>query len=92
MTMPSARRSLRPTIVHKDCPRDDRRRSHAVVLLDDGVHVIAGEDFESGALGRLGKRMRIPPHEQRAIDALRAPEVADRLRDGQNMGLGERAA
>lgn len=36
-------------IVDKDCPRHDRRRSHAVVLLDDGVHMIAGEDFERRA-------------------------------------------
>ncbi len=79
-------------IVDKDCPRHDRRRSHAVVLLDDGVHIIAGEDFERRALGGPGKRVRIPPHEQRAIGALQAPEVADGLGNGQNMGFGERPA
>ena len=78
-----------PAIVHKDCPRDDRRRSHAVVLLNDGVHVIAGENFERRALGGPGKRVRIASHEQRAIGALHAPEVADGLGDGQNMGFGE---
>ena len=62
------------------------------VLLDDDVHLIGGEDFERRALGGPGKRVRVPPHEQRAIDALHAPEVADGLGNGQNMGFGERAA
>ena len=36
--------------------------------------------------------MRVLPHVERAISALGAPVVADSLGDGQNMGLGERAA
>ena len=81
-----------PAIVDEDRVRDDRRRRHPVVLLDDGVHAVGGEDFERRALGGPGKRVRIPPHEQRAIGALQAPEVADGLGDGQNMGFVERAA
>ena len=81
-----------PAVVDKNCARDDRRRSDAVVLLDDGVHAIGGEDLESRALCRSGKPVRVLTHEQRAIDALHAPEVADGLGDGENMRFGERAA
>jgi hypothetical protein len=80
---------LSPAIVDEDCPRDDRRRGHAVILLDDGVHVIAGENFKRGMLGGPGKRVRIPSHKQRAIDTLHATKVADGLGDGQNMGFSE---
>jgi hypothetical protein len=55
------------------------------------VHVIAGENFERRVLGGPGERVRIPRHKQRAIGTLHAPEVADGLGDGQNMGFGERA-
>ena len=44
-----------PAVMDKNCVRDDRRRSYAVVLLDDDVHAISGEDFESRALGGPGK-------------------------------------
>ena len=39
-----------------------------------------------------GQRMRVLAHEQRPVDALFAPVVADRLRDRQDVRLGERAA
>jgi hypothetical protein len=55
------------------------------------VHVIAGENFQRRVLGGPGKRVRIPRHKQRAIDALHAPEVANGLGDSQNMSFGERA-
>ena len=55
------------------------------------MHMITSEDFKRRALGGPRQRMRIPPHEQRAIGALHAPEVADGLGDGQDMGFGEGA-
>ena len=37
------------------------------------------------------RRVRVLAHVQRAVDALRAPVVADRLGDRQDVRLGERA-
>ena len=77
-----------PAVVDEDRARDGRRRRHPVILLDDGLHMIGGEDFERGALGGLGNRVRILSHEQRAIDASHMTEVADGLGDGEDMGFG----
>jgi hypothetical protein len=43
-------------------------------------------------LGWPGKRVRIPSHKKRAVDALHAPKVTDGLADGENMGFRKRAA
>ena len=39
-----------------------------------------------------GQRVRVLAHEERAVDALAAPIFANRLRDRQDVRLGERAA
>jgi hypothetical protein len=78
-----------PAIVHKDSARDDRRRRHAIVMLDNDVHIIASEDFKRRALSGPGKRVRVPPYEQRAIGAMCAAKVTDGLRDSQNMSFRE---
>ena len=80
------------TVVNEDRPRDDRRGRHAIIALDDGVHVVGRQDFERRPLGRTGQRVRILAHVERTIGALAAPVVADGLGDGQDVRLGERAA
>ena len=42
--------SISPVIMDENRPRNDRRRGHCVILLDDCVHAVAGEDFERRAL------------------------------------------
>src|SRR5919108_1381862 len=80
---------LAAAVVYEDGPRDDWRRGHTVVALDDGQHAVGGQDLERRALGRPGQRVCVLPHVERSISALGAPVVADGLGDGQDMGLGE---
>ena len=80
---------LARAVVDEDGPRDDRRRRHAVVALNDGLDAIGRQDLQRGALGRTGQRVRVLAHVERAIRALAAPIVADRLGDGQDVRLGE---
>jgi hypothetical protein len=47
--------------------------------------------FQRRALGRPGKCVRVFAHVERAGDALGLAILADGLRDGQDVGLGERA-
>ena len=79
-------------VFDEDGAGDDRRGRHAIIALDDRVDVVRGEHFERRALGRAGQRVRVLAHVKRSINALAAPVVADGLRDGQNVRLGERAA
>ena len=82
---------LAATVVNENSPRDDRRRRHSVVALDDGLHVVGRQHLERGALGGPGDRVGVLTHVERAVGALAPPVVADGLGDGQDMGLGERA-
>ena len=52
---------------------------------------LAGEDFERGALCGAGQRMGVFADEERAVDAVSAPVIADGLSDGQDVRLGEGA-
>ncbi len=79
-------------VVDQDRVRDDRRRRDAVFPLDDGLHLIRGQDLERGALGRSGHRVGVLAHVQRPVDAAAAPVLADRLGGGQDVRLGEGAA
>ena len=91
MTMPSAKPLVAAAVVDQNRVRDDRRRRHAVVALDDGLDAVGREHFERGALGRTGQRVRVLAQAERAVDFLAAAVIADGLGDGQDMGLGERA-
>jgi hypothetical protein len=53
--------------------------------------LFADRNFESRPLGWIGNRVSIFPHVQRTIRTVGAPVIADGLRDGKNVGLGERA-
>jgi hypothetical protein len=79
-------------VVDQDRARDDRGRCESVVSLNDSLHCVGRQNFESGALGRSGNRMGVLAHVERAIGALGAPVVADGLSDGENVGFGERPA
>jgi hypothetical protein len=56
------------------------------------VHAVRGEHLERGALGRRRQRVSVLAEMERAVDALRAPVVADRLRDHADVRLRERPA
>ena len=79
-------------VVDEDRARDHWGRCESVVSLDDGLHPVRRQDFESRALGRPGNGMVSLAHIERAIGVLGAPVVADGLGDGKNMGFGERPA
>ena len=78
-------------VIDEDGPRDDWRRRHTVVTLDDGLHPVGGQDLERGTLRRAGEGVRVFPHVQRAIGTLAAAVVADGLGDGQDVGFRKRA-
>ena len=61
---------------------------NAVFIEGDAV---GGQDFEGGLLGRAGEGVRVLAHVNRAGDALSRTIFADRLRDGEDVGLGEGA-
>jgi hypothetical protein len=67
-------------------------RRHAVSALEDGLDTVGREHLQRRALGRRGQGVRVFAHVERAINAPDAPVVADGLSDGQDVGLGERAA
>ena len=70
--------------------RDDRRRRHAVVALEDRLDALGRQDLQRGSLGRTGQGVRVLAHEERAVDASVAAVIADRLGDRQDVRLGER--
>jgi hypothetical protein len=83
---------LAAAIMNEDSPRDDRRGRHAVTALDDCLHIVGGQHFERGALGRAGKRVSVLAHVEWAVGALASPIVADGLSNGQDVRFGEGAA
>jgi hypothetical protein len=59
------------------------------MLVNHAVDAIGGEYFKGAGERGLGKRMGIDPDEQGSLDALPFAVKADRLADGQDMGLVE---
>jgi hypothetical protein len=53
---------------------------------------VGRENFQSGALGRSGQRVRVLAHVNRAGDVLTAAIVANGLGDGENVRFSERSA
>src|SRR5262249_25167511 len=78
-------------VINENCSRDNRRRSEAVISLDDSFNTICREHFQSGALGWPGHGVRILAHKEGAVVSLAAPVITNGLSDGQNMGFGERS-
>ncbi len=71
--------------------RDAGRRRVAVGGVDQHVDAVGGEHLERGRPGRLGERVGVAPEEQRAVDRLARPVLADRLGHRDDVGLVERA-
>ena len=80
---------LASAIVNNDGARNDRRRRHAIIALDDRFDAVGREHFERGALRGRGQRVRVLAHLKRAIGAVAAAVIANRLGDGENVRLGE---
>ena len=80
---------LTAPIVGEDGVRDRRSRREIRFLRNHHIHCVRGERlhraFESGA----GKRVGVDPEEQRPIDPVRLAELANGLRDRENMPLVE---
>jgi hypothetical protein len=83
---------LAAAIVAENGPGNDRRRSEAIVALDDGLHRVGGQYLECRALGRTRHRVGVLTHIDRAVDTLGAAIVADGLGDRRDVSRGERAA
>jgi hypothetical protein len=72
--------------------RDGRCGCHTIVLLNHCFYAVGSQNLQRGVLGRRGERVRVLAHIQWAIRALdAAPEVANRLRDRQNVSFGKAA-
>ena len=85
MTMPSARPALAAAVVVEDRLRDDRRRRRTVVAVDHDVDAVRGEHLERARARGLGQRVRVPPEEERPVDALRLPVETDGLGHGEDV-------
>jgi hypothetical protein len=79
---------LPAAVVDEDCARDHRRRHHTRVALDYRVDAVRDEHLERGALRRLGERVGVLAHVERAVDPLPTLVVADGLGD-RHVDLGE---
>ena len=89
MTMPSARWVVATAVVDEDRARDDGRRRDAIVALDDRLDAVGGQHFERRATARVPTARACPSQDTAAARAMRLPVVADRLRDRQDVRLGE---
>jgi hypothetical protein len=64
----------------------------AGVGVDEDRHVVGGEHLEGRGPRRLGEGVGVPAEEERAVEALLAPVVHDRLGGGEDVVLVERGA
>ena len=84
-------KALRATlVVRKDGARNDRRRREAVVALNESLHAVRSEHLERNAFSGTGQGVGVFAHEEGTRYLLVAPILADRLRDGEDVRLGER--
>src|ERR1700722_4687194 len=83
---------LAATVVNQNRSRDNRRRSYAVVLLNDRFHIVCRQYLEGRTLRGLGDSMGVFPHIERAVSSLLAPVFADRLGNGEDVRFVECAA
>jgi hypothetical protein len=78
-------------VVDEDRARDRGRGREAIVALDHRLYAVRRQHLERGALGGSGERVRVLAQIERAVDALLAPVVADRLGDREDVRFSERA-
>src|SRR6266508_3624604 len=77
------------SVVDENCSRDGRRGRKTISALDDGLHSVRGEYFESRLLRGSGYGVGILAHVERSRNLPADAVVADRLRDCENMRLIE---
>ena len=77
------------TVVNQNCARDYWSRGNTVLLLNNGFHSVGCKHLECGALRRCRQSVRVFAHIQRSANPFSAAIFADRLRDGQDVGLIE---
>ena len=83
-------KALRATlVVRKDGARNDRRRREAVVALDESLHAVRSEHLERNAFSGTGEGVGVFAHEEGTRYPLIVSIFADRLRDGEDVRLGE---
>ena len=78
-------------VVSKDGVRDDRRGRIAAIAIDHHLDAVGGEHLQGAHKSRLGQRMGVHAHEQRAVDAVSQAIRANGLRDGQDVRFVEGA-
>jgi len=91
MTMPSARCFLATAVVNQNSARDYRRRSYAVVVLDDRLYIICRQHFEGGTLRGPRQGVGVLPQVEGAV---RSPALAGSRRSpaySEDMRFGEGA-
>ena len=77
------------SVVNQDRSRDDRRRSEPVVTLNYRLHTVGRQYFEGGSLRRTRQGMRVLSHQERAVNSIGPPVVADGLGDRQDVRFSE---
>ena len=81
--------ALATAIVGENRVRDDRGRSVTIVSIDHHVDAICCEHLQSAGKSGLRKRVRIDADVERSVNALLLAIKANRLRDGEDVGLVE---
>ena len=88
MTMPSAG-FWRRRVVGEDGVGERGGGGVAELVVDHGVDVVGGEDFEGGGEGWLGEGVGVLGEEERAGGVLRGAVLDDGLGDGGDVGVVE---
>ena len=77
-------------IMRQDRVRDRRRRRISILGIDRDLDTVRDEHLDRGPECRRRQRVRVAPQEQRTGNPLRSPVACDRLRDRNDVRLGER--
>src|SRR3979411_235911 len=90
-TMRSAQSLGFTEVVTENRVRDDGRRRVAVTIVDHHLHVIGRQNFERRCERRFREGVSVDPHEEWTVDAVLPAIETDRLSDGEDVLLVERA-
>ena len=79
------------SVMGEDRVGDRRCRRVAVRGIDRNLDAVRDQDLDCGAERRTRQRVRVTPQEQRPADSLRRAVPRDRIADGDDVRLRERA-
>ena len=79
-------------VVLQNGPADQRRGRVGSALAAAHVHPVGDQDPQGRGQRRFAEGVGIGPDKQRAVNARRSAVLGHRLRDGEDMALGKRAA